>query len=118
MGTPTGPRPGGSFAACFGANVTRARERAGLSQEDLAFDADLHRTAVGQLERGVVAPQLKTAVKIAAALGIPIEQLLAGIEWSPPVRSGGGFACQRHELEGDIAEGSEPTNAASHGEAE
>ena len=96
MGTPIGPRPGGSFADCFGANITRARERAGLSQEELAFCADLHRTAVGQLERGVVSPRLQTAVKIAAALGVSVDQLLTGIEWTPPTFSGGGFAFQEH----------------------
>lgn len=97
MGIHTGPRPGGSFADCFGANITRARERAGLSQEELAFAADLHRTAIGQLERGVVSPRLETAVKIAVAAGVSVDQLLAGIEWTPPILSEGGFAFQEHD---------------------
>lgn len=49
----TGPRrrdPG--FAQVFGANLARCREALGVSQEDLGLMADLHRTAVGQLERG------------------------------------------------------------------
>ena len=36
----------------FGANLYRARKRAGLSQEALGFAAGLHRTEVGLLERG------------------------------------------------------------------
>jgi helix-turn-helix protein len=36
----------------FGANLALCRKRAKLSQEELAVMASLHRTAVGQIERG------------------------------------------------------------------
>ena len=44
-----------SFAPPFlpqGERVRRERKRLGLSQEDLAFEADLHRTYIGSVERG------------------------------------------------------------------
>lgn len=39
-------------AGQFGRNLTYCRKRAKLSREELAVRASLHRTAVGQLERG------------------------------------------------------------------
>jgi Helix-turn-helix domain len=40
------------IAIQFGRNLAHCRRRAKLSQEELAVRASLHRTAVGQLERG------------------------------------------------------------------
>jgi transcriptional regulator with XRE-family HTH domain len=37
----------GPFAVHLGKNIARARERAGLSQEELGVRSSLHRTAVG-----------------------------------------------------------------------
>jgi transcriptional regulator with XRE-family HTH domain len=37
----------------FGVNLAAERKKAGLSQEDLAFRADLHRTEVSLIERGL-----------------------------------------------------------------
>lgn len=71
------------FAARFGKNLARYRERAGLSQEELGVRASLHRTAVGQLERGERIPRADTLVKLAGSLGIRPELLLEGLEWVP-----------------------------------
>jgi transcriptional regulator with XRE-family HTH domain len=66
-----------------GANLRRARERADLSQEELAVRASLHRTAVGQLERGERVARADTLVKLAGSLGIPPGELLDGLVWEP-----------------------------------
>src|SRR6185503_16551135 len=51
----------GPFAARFGANLAYCRNRAGgLSQEELGMRAEMHRTAVGQLERGRTGGQDRT----------------------------------------------------------
>jgi len=77
------------FAARFGHNLARCRERAGLSQEELGMRAELHRTAVGQLERGQRIARADTLVKLAGSLGISAEELLAGLEWQPSLRTEG-----------------------------
>lgn len=61
----------------FGANVRAHRLRLGLTQEQLAEAADLHRTYVGAIERGDRNVSMKNIVAIAQALHIePYELLL------------------------------------------
>ncbi len=71
------------FADQFGRNLAYCRRRAKLSQEELAVRASLHRTAVGQLERGERVARVDTVVKLAGSLGIPPEELLDGMGWNP-----------------------------------
>ncbi|MGE0506448.1 MAG: helix-turn-helix domain-containing protein [Solirubrobacterales bacterium] len=77
------------FAARFGHNLARCRERAGLSQEELGMRAELHRTAVGQLERGQRIARADTLVKLAGSLDTSPEKLLEGLEWQPSIRTEG-----------------------------
>lgn len=72
-----------SFAEQFGRNLIGARRRAGLSQEELGVRASLHRTAVGQLERGERVARCDTLVKLAGSLGVEPGVLLAGLSWQP-----------------------------------
>jgi transcriptional regulator with XRE-family HTH domain len=81
----------GSCAAHFGRNLARVREAADLSQEAVADLAELHRTAVGQLERGERIPRADTVVKLCGALRIGPETLLAGLVWVPPKIDVGRF---------------------------
>jgi ribosome-binding protein aMBF1 (putative translation factor) len=71
------------FATRFGHNLARCRRRAGLSQEELGVRASLHRTAVGQLERGERVARSDTLVKLAGSLAIRPEELLEGLDWVP-----------------------------------
>lgn len=72
-----------AIAVSFGRNLARCRKRAGLSQEELAVRASLHRTAVGQLERGERVARVDTLIKLAGSLGIPPGELLDGMGWEP-----------------------------------
>jgi transcriptional regulator with XRE-family HTH domain len=72
-----------TLAERFGANLVHCRKRTGLSQEEVGIRAELHRTAVGQLERAERAPRVETLIKLAAALEIDPSELLAGIKWQP-----------------------------------
>jgi transcriptional regulator with XRE-family HTH domain len=63
----------------FGRNLAYCRRRAKLSQEELAVRASLHRTAVGQLERGERVARVDTVVKLAGSLGVPPGELLDGM---------------------------------------
>lgn len=64
----------------FARNLRNARLRAGLSQEDLGDAAELHRTAIGFLERAERDPRLKTIVRLARALGVSASELLDGVK--------------------------------------
>jgi transcriptional regulator with XRE-family HTH domain len=80
-----------SVAQRFGANLAGCRERAGISQEELGFRASLHRTEVGQLERGARLPRIDTLVKLAGALEVEPATLLEGMAWTPGGMQHGGF---------------------------
>ncbi|HXS33592.1 MAG TPA: helix-turn-helix transcriptional regulator [Solirubrobacterales bacterium] len=82
------------IAANFGRNLARCRKRAKLSQEELAVRASLHRTAVGQLERGERVARVDTLIKLAGSLGIPPGELLDGMGWAPGGTTMGQFEPQ------------------------
>lgn len=64
----------------FGANLRRARERANLTQEDLASTAGMDRSAISLLERGRRSPGLEIILKLATALKLEPEVLLRHLE--------------------------------------
>lgn len=64
----------------FSANLRRLRAEKGLSQEELAGRADLHASEISRLERGVREPRLRTLARLARALGVPVGELVSGIE--------------------------------------
>lgn len=81
----------GDCAQRFAENLVRARKRAGLSQEELGARADLHRTAIGLLERGARVPRIDTLIKLAVALRVEPDDLLDGIGWQPGTVTPGHF---------------------------
>ena len=60
----------------FAANLRRFRHAKGISQEDLAYEADVNRTYVSKLEKGVSYPGLEIIAKLADALGVEPAELL------------------------------------------
>ena len=63
----------------FASNLRSARDRAGLSQEELSNRSGLHSTEISRLERGVREPRLGTIVRLARGLGLAPADLLAGV---------------------------------------
>lgn len=57
--------------------VCRLRELRALSQRELAARAKLSTTTVNRIECGECRPMPRTVRKLAAALGVTIEELLA-----------------------------------------
>jgi transcriptional regulator with XRE-family HTH domain len=58
------------------ANLRDARAKTGLSQEALALAAEVDRTYVSQIERGVGNPSIGVLVRLAQRLQIDIYDLL------------------------------------------
>ena len=66
----------------IGQNVRAFREQRGWSQEQLAFEAGLHRTYVSGIERGVRNPTATVIEQLAITLKVKPSALFAN--WQPP----------------------------------
>ena len=64
----------------IGLRIRGRRLMLGLSQEELGWQCDLHRTYIGMLERGEKNLTVSSMVRICAGLKIKISELLVGIE--------------------------------------
>ncbi len=67
-----------NWCAIVGKNIRRLRVQKGLTQEQLAFEADIDLTYVGGIERGRRNPSLMVLARIAKALGVQLPRLLEG----------------------------------------
>jgi transcriptional regulator with XRE-family HTH domain len=80
-----------SVAERLGENLRRTRRRVGLSQEQVAIRASLHRTEIGLLERGGRVARVDTLIQLAGAMSVDPAELLEGIGWTPGDIHGGSF---------------------------
>lgn len=64
----------------FGEVLQRHRLARNLSQEELAFQADIDRTFVSRLERGIRQPTITTLIGIGQALGVSAAELVRETE--------------------------------------
>jgi len=67
------------WRAIVGKNVRRFRQRADMTQEQLAFAAEIDLTYVGGIERGKRNPSVLVLVRIATALGTEPAELLKAV---------------------------------------
>lgn len=58
-------------------NLRRLRDAKGWSQEKFAFEANIHRTYVSDIERGARNPTITVVEKLALPLGVTASELLA-----------------------------------------
>jgi transcriptional regulator with XRE-family HTH domain len=73
----------------LGRRIKRRRNFLDLSQEALAERPGVHRTQISLYENGERMPPASSLIKLAAALGISVDQLVVGIDWEvtgPPLR--------------------------------
>ena len=63
----------------FGRRIRQLRQSKGLSQEALAFEAELDRTYVSGIERGVRNVSLRNIEVLAYALGVSLSTLFEGL---------------------------------------
>jgi transcriptional regulator with XRE-family HTH domain len=78
-GPPADPHTSTEPASLLGANLRAARVHAALSQEALAYEAEVDRAAISVYERGGRGPNLRTVLKLARALGLRPAALFAGV---------------------------------------
>jgi transcriptional regulator with XRE-family HTH domain len=60
-----------------GERIRLLRQQRGLSQERLAFNADMNTSFIGSIERGQKSPTIDSLEKIAAALDVTLEELFS-----------------------------------------
>jgi transcriptional regulator with XRE-family HTH domain len=72
----------------FGRVLRRLRLKAGLTQEQVGFEADLRRTYVSILELGQQQPSLATILKLAKALDQSGQELIGLVEAEIQQKSG------------------------------
>lgn len=59
-----------------GRNVRKIRQQRRMTQEKLAFEAEIDLTYVGGIERGKRNPSLLVMARIAEALSVPLARLV------------------------------------------
>ena len=64
----------------FGLSLKKIRLKKNLSQEELAYQSNLHRTYISSVERGERNISLINIVHIANALDVPLTELLGEIK--------------------------------------
>ncbi len=69
-----------TLAEGFGRLVRRLRKERGFSQEEFAFRVGVHRTYMGDIERGEKNVTLVTANKVAKGLDLTLAELLSELE--------------------------------------
>ncbi|MGN6579850.1 MAG: helix-turn-helix domain-containing protein [Bordetella sp.] len=64
------------IATAFGRVLRQLRKKAGLTQEQLGFEAHLERNYISMLERGERQPSLSTVFKLAKPLHVEPEKIV------------------------------------------
>ncbi|HVU34532.1 MAG TPA: helix-turn-helix transcriptional regulator [Opitutaceae bacterium] len=64
----------------FGVAVRGYRRRLGISQEEFAWRADMHRTYLADVERGVRNLSLSSIARVVGAIGVPLSEFFQSVE--------------------------------------
>ena len=64
----------------FGNVLKAKRHAAGLTQEELAFQANMHTTSISYFERGLRQPTLHTVFMLAKVLHLKASELVGEVE--------------------------------------
>jgi ribosome-binding protein aMBF1 (putative translation factor) len=95
----------------LGAAVREVRARRGLSQEQLGFQAGLHRNYVGGIERGELNLTFRVLLKLVHGLGVPLSELVALYERNRTASQllGAGGPAQERTDERPVGPGGPPS---------
>ncbi len=78
MATRLSPGREDTPAVVFGRTLARERRRRGLTKAECANAAGMHESEITRLERGARDLKLSTMIRLAAALDVPLADLVAG----------------------------------------
>lgn len=78
------PKNSGQLIKDFVDLLSKLRKEKGLTLDELADRAGIHRTTLGLIERNERTPTLETAFKLCAALNLPLSKLVSQIEHGNP----------------------------------
>jgi transcriptional regulator with XRE-family HTH domain len=67
----------------LGLKIRELREKSGLTQEELAFISNLHRTYIDMIERAEKNITITTLFKISNALGVSIKEIMQDFDDKP-----------------------------------
>src|SRR5262249_26194159 len=77
---PTRPGPPAALLPMLGEQLRKAREAAGLTQEEVSFRAGVHRTYVSMLERDKKSPTIDVLFRLCDAIGVTASELIRRVE--------------------------------------
>jgi transcriptional regulator with XRE-family HTH domain len=81
----------------IGSNIEWRRRQLRVSQETVAFRAEIHRTQMTMFENGLRVPKTDTLIRLAGALDVSVADIVAGVGWTPGVRGAGSYFAEEHE---------------------
>jgi transcriptional regulator with XRE-family HTH domain len=76
------------FTKRFGENLRRIRDAKGMTQEQLADSAGLHRTHISLIERNQRSVRLETLERLAIALGVQPHEIVPTLHRKNDIRNG------------------------------
>ena len=84
-----------TFRKSLGAAVQQRRRDLGLTQDELAYRSELHRTYISDVERGTRNVSLDTLVQMSTGLGISLSTLFSDTERRAKAAAGGDEPAER-----------------------
>src|SRR3954470_15996724 len=76
-----------SVAEIFGTTLRRIRTQRGITQKELGAKTRMSHTFIGEMERGLKAPNLNAVIALADALNAGVEELMSDFIRKPPPRA-------------------------------
>jgi transcriptional regulator with XRE-family HTH domain len=76
------------LSIALGKRLKQCRHGANKSQETLAFEAQVDRTYISAIERGVANPSIETLADICHAVGVSLAEFFSVMDQIPPAPSG------------------------------
>jgi transcriptional regulator with XRE-family HTH domain len=73
-----------SVAEIFGTALRRIRMQRGITQKELGKKTRMSHTFIGEMERGMKAPNLNAVIALAHALNAGVEELMSDFIHKPP----------------------------------